>query len=86
MKRIDFINKYFMDNFYWINKYNFKKIQEITTEMNCVNPNGEKSIIALHDGFNNLGIRTKNGIAKFQKECFLIYEKEATNYSEMISS
>ena len=85
MKRIDFINKYFTDNFYWINKDNFKKLQEIAIEMNCVNPIGNKSIIDLHDGFVNLGIRTKDGITKFQKECFLVYGKEATNYGEMIS-
>ncbi|GAW90768.1 hypothetical protein FPS14_contig00105-0003 [Flavobacterium psychrophilum] len=86
MKRIDFIEKYFTNNFYCINKDNFKKLQEIAIEMNCVNPNGDKSIIDLHDGFKNLGIRTKNGIAKFQKECFLLHNEKTTDYDEMISS
>lgn len=86
MNRMTFIEKYFTDNFYWVNANNFKKLQEIAIEMNCVNPNGEKSIIDLHDGFTNLGIRTKNGISKFQKECFLVYGKTATDYDEMISS
>jgi len=85
VKRIEFIEKYFTDNFYWINADNFKKLQEIGIEMNCVNPNGQKSIIDLHDGFVNLGFRTKDGITKFQKECFLVYGKQATDYNEMIN-
>jgi hypothetical protein len=84
MKRIDFIEKYFTNNFYWVNSENFKTLQEIGIEMNCVNPIGEKSIIDLHDGFNNLGFRTKNGITKFQKECFLTSSETATNYNEML--
>lgn len=86
MKRIDFIEKYFTNNFYWINADNFKKLQEIGIEMNCVNPIGEKTIIDLHDGFVNLGFRTKNGITKFQKECFLVHGQTATDYNEMISA
>jgi hypothetical protein len=81
-----FIDKYFTDNFYWINKDNFKKLQEIAIEMNCVNPNGDKSIIDLHNGFNNLGFRTKKGITKFQKECFLVHNQKATDYNEMIAN
>lgn len=84
MKRIDFIEKYFTNNFYWINENNFKTLQEIGIEMDCVNPIGEKSIIDLHDGFKNLGFRTKEGITKFQKECFLVYGKTATDYEKMI--
>jgi len=84
MKRIDFIEKYFTNNFYWINKDNFKILQEIGIEMNCVNPIGTKSIIDLHDGFVNLGFRTENGITKFQKECFLLHNEKATDYEQMI--
>lgn len=86
MNRMQFIEKYFTDNFYWINKDNFKKLQEIAIEMNCVNPSGNKSIIDLHDGFTNLGFRTRDGITKFQKECFLVSGKLATNYEEMINN
>ena len=84
MRRIDFIEKYFTNNFYWVNSENFKTLQEIGIEMNCVNPIGEKSIIDLHDGFNNLGFRTKNEITKFQKECFLTSSETATDYNEML--
>ena len=87
MKELQFKLKYFTDNFYWVNKYNYKKLQEIGFEMGCLNPNGEKSIIEWHEGFKNLGFRTykKNKFTTyFQKEAFLIGGKKATDYNQML--
>ena len=84
MTKEDFRNKYFTDNFYWINEDNYKELQEIGIEMGCVNPNGESSIINWHKDFHNLGFRTKDGVTKFQKECFLVHNKTATNYNQML--
>lgn len=86
MKQQDFKEKYFTDNFYWVNEDNYKQLQEIGVEIGCVNPNGDSSIINWHEGFHNLGFRTANGITKFQKECFLGYNQTPTNYNEMLEN
>ena len=88
MTKREFKQKYFTNNFYWVNRNNYKELQEIGVEFGCVNPSGDKSIIEWHDGFVNLGFRTRNENmpTKFQKECFLTSKETATNYSEMIIS
>ena len=87
-KVAQFKNKYFTNNFYWVNESNYKKLQEIGVELGCLNPNGTTSIIEWHDGFKNLGFRTyesNNFITRFQKEAFLISGKSATDYEEMLT-
>lgn len=87
-KKSEFKNKYFTDNFYWVNENNYQKLQEIGIEVGCLNPIGETSIIKWHDGFKNLGFRTyslNNGITRFQKEPFLLHNETATNYEEMLA-
>lgn len=84
MTQEDFKDKYFTNNFYWVNEENYLQLQEIGIEMGCVNPNGESSLINWHEGFHNLGFRTKDGTTKFQKECFLVHNQTATNYTEML--
>jgi len=86
MTKEEFKQKYFSNNFYWVNQNNYKELQEIGIEFGCVNPLGNKTIINWHNGFVNLGFRTRNeGMpTKFQKECFLTYNETATNYDEMI--
>ena len=88
MKSNEFKLKYFTDNFYCVNKENYKKIQEIAIEVGCLCHTGKKEIIEWHEGFNNLGFRTyesNNNITVFQKEPFLLHNHVATNYEEMIS-
>ena len=84
----EFKQKYFTDNFYWVNQSNYKELQEIGIEFGCVNPNKDKSIIEWHNGFANLGFRTykRNGnVTVFQKEPFLPYNQKATSFEDMIS-
>lgn len=83
-----FKQKYFTNNFYWVNESNHQRLQEIGLEMGCLNPVGETSIISSHQGFNNLGFRTyeRNGnVTRFQKEPFLLHDQTATNYEEMLA-
>ena len=83
-----FKKKYFTHNFYWVNKENYKRLQEIALEMGCLCHTGKKVIIEWHDGFNNLGFRTYpeyNGITRFQKQGFLCDGDVATDYNDMIS-
>lgn len=87
MKELQFKIKYFTDNFYWVNKDNYKKLQEIGVEMGCLNPSGKESLIGWHEEFRNLGFRTykKNKfVTYFQKEPFLIGGKKATDYNQML--
>ena len=88
MTRKEFKQKYFTNNFYWINKSNYKQLQNIGVELGCLNPSGDISIIDWHDGFNNLGFRTykkNNNITKFQKEPFLMHNEEATSFNAMLN-
>jgi hypothetical protein len=83
----DFKQKYFTDNFYWVNKENYKQLQEIAIEVGCLCHNGKSEIIEWHEGFKNLGFRTyekNNNITVFQKEPFLIGGKTPTDYNEML--
>lgn len=88
MTKKEFKDKYFTNNFYWINEENYKTIQKIGIEIGCLNPNGERQAIEWHEGFKNLGFRTyekNNNVTKFQKEPFLLHNEEATDYNEMIA-
>ena len=58
MNKKEFKQKYFTNNFYWINETNYENLQNIGVEFDCINPSGNKSIIEWHDGFKNLGFRT----------------------------
>lgn len=87
MNKEEFKEKYFKNNFYWVNKGNYQELQNIGVALGCLNPNKDNSIIEWHEGFNNLGFRTydKNGgITVFQKEPFLLYNEIATNYDNML--
>lgn len=84
----EFKQKYFTDNFYWVNESNYKRLQEIGLEVGCLCHTGKKEIIQWHEGFNNLGFRTyksNNDITIFQKEAFLLHGKHATDFNEMIN-
>lgn len=86
-KVVEFKNKYFTNNFYWVDDSNYEKLQEIGLELGCLNPSGEISIIKWHDGFKNLGFRTyerNKGVTIFQKEAFLLHNETATDYEEML--
>lgn len=85
-KEIEFKRKYFTNNFYWVNKWNYKILQEIAIELGCLSHRGKKEIIEWHEGFNNLGFRTyekNNNVTVFQKEPFLMYNENATKFDEM---
>ena len=87
MNQQDFKNKYFTNNFYWINEDNYRQIQEIAIELGCVCHTGENEIIEWHEGFKNLGFRTydrNDGVTVFQKEDFLSHNEKATSFHEMI--
>ena len=89
MTKEEFKRKYFTNNFYWVNKENYKQLQEIGIEVGCMNPIGDSSIIEWHEGFKNIGFRTyekNNNITQFQKEPFLLHTDTATDYKEMIDS
>jgi len=89
MTKQEFKAKYFTNNFYWVTPYNHKRLQEVGIELGCVNPSGNKSMIEWHDGFKNLGFRTRdenNGVTKFQKEPFLVHNHTATSFAEMIEN
>jgi len=89
MTKSEFKQRYFSDNFYWVNKNNYKKLQEIAIEVGCLCHTGDAKIIEWHDGFNNLGFRTyeKNGnVTVFQKEPFLLSNQKATDFDEMLSA
>lgn len=60
MKLQEFKQKYFTNNFYWVNEKNYKQLQEIALEVGCLCHTGKKDIINWHEGFNNLGFRTYN--------------------------
>ncbi len=83
----EFKRKYFTNNFYWVNKDNYKLLQLISIKVGCICHNGEKTIIEHHESFTNLAFRTyeKNGgVTVFQKEPFLMHNEKATNFNEML--
>jgi len=87
MTKSEFKQKYFTNNFYWVNKSNYKQLQEIALEVGCLCHTGKPEIINWHEGFTNLGFRTykkNNNIPVFQKELFLHHAEKATNFSEML--
>ena len=87
MTKQEFKQKYFTNNFYWVSKNNYEKLQNIGIEYSCLNPSGEASIINWHEGFKNLGFRTyqkNSNVTIFQKEPFLMSHEVATNYSSML--
>lgn len=89
MELKEFKQKYFTNNFYWVNKENYLELQEIGIKVGCLNPLKEPKIIEWHKGFNNLGFRTyerNNNITKFQKEPFLLHNENATDFNEMVKS
>ena len=82
-----FKQKYFTNNFYWVNEYTYKELQEIAIEFGCLCHTGKKDIIEWHKGFSNLGFRTyekNNNVTVFQKEPFLVSTEKSTSYSEMM--
>lgn len=84
----EFKQKYFINNFYWVNKQNYKRLQEIGLEMDCLCHTGKKEIIDWHEGFKNLGFRTyerNNNVTVFQKEPFLLHDEKATDFGEMLN-
>ena len=85
MNASQFKKEYFTNNFYWVNELNYKKLQEIAIEMGGICHTGKAEIIDWHEGFNNLGIRTRNGITKYQKEPFLLHNQDATDFNLMLS-
>ena len=88
MKLQEFKQKYFTNNFYWVNENNYKQLQEIAIEVGCLCHTGTKDIINWHEGFKNLGFRTyekNDNITVFQKEPFLMQNESATNFNEMLN-
>lgn len=86
MSVADFKQKYFTNNFYWVNENNYLQLQEIGLKVGCLCHTGKKEIISWHVGFNNLGFRTynkNNNITVFQKEPFLMHNETATDFYEM---
>lgn len=89
MTREEFKQKYFTNNFYWVNENNYKMLQEIGLEVGCLCHTMEKEIIGWHKGFNNLGFRTyerNNNVTVFQIESMLLESETATDYEEMIEA
>ena len=89
MTKLEFKQKYFTNNFYWVNESNHEKLQQIGLEFGCLCHTGDASIIKWHEGFKNLGFRTyeKNGkVTMFQKEPFLMHTENATDYQDMIKA
>lgn len=88
MEKQRFKQKYFTNNFYWVNENNYKKLQEIALSVGCLCFTGKKEIINWHEGFKNLGFRTyekNNNVTMFQKEPFLMQNETATDYKEMLN-
>lgn len=89
MTKSEFKQKYFTNNFYWVNEKNYEKLQQIGIEVGCLCHTGDTSIIKWHEGFKNLGFRTyekNNNITIFQKEPFLLHTEKATDYDKMIKA
>ena len=85
----EFKQKYFTNNFYWVNKENYKRLQEIAIEVGCLCHTGKAEVIEWHECFKNLGFRTyekNNNVTFFQKEPFLLHNQMATDFNEMLSA
>jgi len=85
----EFKQKYFTNNFYWVNENNYQQLQEIALEVGCLCHTGKKEIINWHEDFKNLGFRTyekNNNVTVFQKEPFLLHNHTATDFNEMLSA
>lgn len=83
----EFKQKYFTNNFYWVNKDNYKRLQEIALEVGCLCHTGKAEIIEWHEGFNNLGFSpNEESVTVFQKQPFLSHGKTATDYAEMLAA
>jgi len=83
----EFKQKYFTNNFYWVDESNYKVLQEIALSVGCLCHTGKHEIIEWHDGFKNLGFRTyerNGGVTFFQKEPFLQQNEKATDYKNML--
>lgn len=88
MTKLEFKQKYFTNNFYWVDEKNYEKLQQIGIKVGCLCHTGDASIIKWHEGFKNLGFRTdekNNNVTVFQKEPFLMHNEKATNFEEMIA-
>lgn len=82
----EFKQKYFTNNFYWVNRENYKRLQEVAIEVGCLCHTGKVEIIEWHEGFKNLGFRTYDkNVTVFQKEPFLKYNEVATDFNKMLS-
>ena len=87
-KIVNFKNKYFTNNFYWVNENNYKQLQEIAITFGCLLHTGKKETIQWHEGFKNIAFRTyerNKGITVFQKEAFLSERETATSFDEMLT-
>ena len=83
----EFKDKYFTNNFYWVNETNYETLQKIALAFGCLCHTMKREIINWHEGFTNLGFRTyeKNGdVTVFQKEPFLLHNEKATSFDEMM--
>ena len=83
MTQEEFKEKYFTNNFYWVNFDNHINIQAIALKVGCLLHTGKAEMIDWHEGLNNLGFRTRNGTTWIQKEEFLLGSEDATDYQEM---
>jgi len=43
MKRVKFKEKYFTNNFYWVNKDNYQRLQQIALGVGCLCHTGKKA-------------------------------------------
>jgi len=87
MEEKEFKEKYFTNNFYWVNESNFLELQRIGLEVGCLCFTMEKETIDWNWSVKNLGFRTyeRNGnITVFQREPFLLENETATDYDKMI--
>jgi hypothetical protein len=84
---IEFKQKYFTNNIYWVNEHNCKTIQAIAMEVGCLCHTMKPEFIEYHDGFQCLGFRTyekNNNATVFQKEPFVLAHEKASDYKSMV--
>lgn len=83
----EFKNKYFTNNFYWVDESNHEHLQNIGISLGCLCHTGKEEVIKWHEGLKNIGFRTyerNKRITMFQKEAFLLGNETATSYEEII--
>jgi len=88
MNKEEFKRKYFTNNFYWVTKNNYLKLQEIGIEVGCLCHTFYATCIKWHEGFVNLGFLTyekNNNVIVFQKDPFLMEGESATRYEDMLA-